>query len=136
MMRKLTFLAGFAAGYVVGARAGRDSYDRIADKAQQAWKDPRVQEKVGQVQEVAKDKAEQAQEAVMEKASGLAEDVKDRASSDGGAAGGSGETAGSASSADAEGAGVTPTLPSSTDPDAPSEAPTGRVTGYSGGPMS
>src|SRR5690606_17746432 len=136
MMRKLTFLAGFAAGYVVGARAGRESYDRIADKAQQAWKDPRVQEKVGQVQDVAKEKAEQAQEAVMEKASGLTEDVKHRASSSDGSTGGSGDAAESADATDAAGAGVTPTLPSSTDPDAPSQAPTGRVTGYSGGPMS
>lgn len=65
-MRKLTFLAGFAAGYVVGARAGRESYDKIAAKAQQAWNDPRVQDKVGQAQDAAKEKAGDLTETVTE----------------------------------------------------------------------
>ncbi|RZS89694.1 hypothetical protein EV189_1467 [Motilibacter rhizosphaerae] len=29
-MRRLTFLAGFATGYVLGARAGRERYEQIA----------------------------------------------------------------------------------------------------------
>lgn len=70
-MRKLTFLAGLAAGYVIGARAGRDSYDQVAEKAQRVWQDPRVQEKVGQAQDVVKDRAGDL-------AHGVAETVKDR----------------------------------------------------------
>lgn len=115
-MRKLTFLAGFAAGYVVGTRAGRERFDQIADKAQQAWKDPRVQEKVGQAQEVAKDVAGHAQEVVKDKAGDLVGAAK--------------EKAGTEDTTDA-GSQTPPTLS-----DAPSDTPTGRVSGYSGGPMS
>jgi hypothetical protein len=57
MAAKLTLLAGFGAGYVLGARAGRDRYDQIASKAQELWRDPRVQEKAGQAQRLVKDKA-------------------------------------------------------------------------------
>jgi hypothetical protein len=60
MAGKLSFLAGFGAGYVLGARAGRDRYEQIATKAQQVWQDPRVQEKAGQAQSLVKDKAGQA----------------------------------------------------------------------------
>ena len=56
MAGKLTLLAGFGAGYVLGARAGRDRYDQIARKAQALWRDPRVQEKAGQAQQLVKDK--------------------------------------------------------------------------------
>jgi hypothetical protein len=57
MAGKLTLLAGFGAGYVLGARAGRDRYDQIAGKAQELWRDPRVQQKAGQAQQLVKDKA-------------------------------------------------------------------------------
>jgi hypothetical protein len=67
MMGKLKWLVGFGAGYVLGARAGRERYDQIARKAQELWSDPRVQEKAGQAQQVVKEKADQAQQAVMEK---------------------------------------------------------------------
>ena len=33
----------------LGARAGRERYDEIADKANKLWTDPRVQEKVDEV---------------------------------------------------------------------------------------
>lgn len=56
MAGKLSFLVGFGAGYVLGARSGRERYDQIADKAQELWRDPRVQEKAQQAQEVMKDK--------------------------------------------------------------------------------
>lgn len=46
MVGKLTLLLGFGAGYLVGARAGREQYDRIATKARGMWRDPRVQEQV------------------------------------------------------------------------------------------
>ena len=44
MARKLTLLAGFGAGYVLGARAGRSRYDEIVGKARGVWQDPRVQD--------------------------------------------------------------------------------------------
>ena len=60
MMKKLTLLAGFGAGYVLGTRAGREQYEKIADTAQSLWKDPRVQEKADQAQDFAKQKADEA----------------------------------------------------------------------------
>ncbi len=46
MASKLTLLAGFGAGYVLGARAGRGRYDEIVGKARGVWQDPRVQDKL------------------------------------------------------------------------------------------
>jgi hypothetical protein len=57
MAGKLTVLAGFGAGYVLGAKAGRERYEQIAGKAQELWRDPRVQQKAGQAQQLVKDKA-------------------------------------------------------------------------------
>ena len=67
MAGKLKMLVGFGAGYVLGARAGRERYDQIAGKAQEWWRDPRIQEKAEQAQQVAKQKAGQAQQVVKEK---------------------------------------------------------------------
>lgn len=48
-MNKILLIVGAAAGYILGARAGRERYDQIADRANQLWTDPRVQEKVEEV---------------------------------------------------------------------------------------
>lgn len=45
-MGKLSFIAGFAAGYVAGARAGEARYDQIKLQANKAWQHPAVQAKV------------------------------------------------------------------------------------------
>lgn len=68
-MSKLTLLAGLGAGYVLGARAGRERYEQIASKVQALLNDPRVQEKASQAQHLAKEKAAQAQHAVQDKVS-------------------------------------------------------------------
>ncbi|WP_141014647.1 YtxH domain-containing protein [Nocardioides sambongensis] len=57
MSGKLMFVIGFGAGYVLGAKAGRERYEQITGSAQKVWKDPRVQEKVAQGEQVAKEKA-------------------------------------------------------------------------------
>ena len=67
MAGKFSFLVGFGAGYVLGARSGRERYEQIASKAQEVWRDPRVQEKAGQAQQLVKDKAGAAGSAVSEK---------------------------------------------------------------------
>lgn len=69
-MSKLSFLAGFGAGYVLGARAGRERYDQIADKAQGVWRDPRVQEKADQAQHLVKEKVSEAGSKVSEQVTG------------------------------------------------------------------
>lgn len=67
MAAKLSILVGFGAGYVLGARSGRERYDQIVGKAQELWHHPRVQEKAGQAQQVVQEKAGQAQHVMREK---------------------------------------------------------------------
>ena len=49
-MAKLSFLAGFGAGYVLGARAGRGRYDQIRRAYDHAKDDPRLQSAAGVAQ--------------------------------------------------------------------------------------
>jgi hypothetical protein len=52
---KLTFIAGFGAGYVLGARAGRERYEQIRRAWQNAKDDPRLQSIAGMAQARADD---------------------------------------------------------------------------------
>ena len=54
-MAKLSFLAGFGAGYVLGARAGRERYEQIRRGWQNAKDDPRLQSLAGMAQARADD---------------------------------------------------------------------------------
>lgn len=49
-MAKLPFLIGLGAGYVLGARAGRERYEQIRRAWSQAKEDPRLQEVAGMAQ--------------------------------------------------------------------------------------
>lgn len=75
MRNKLMLLIAAGAGYVLGARAGRERYDEIADRANKLWSDPRVQEKVEEV----KAKAPEVAHKVGDQAKHTAEDLKARA---------------------------------------------------------
>ncbi|MFC8302718.1 YtxH domain-containing protein [Specibacter sp. NPDC057265] len=57
MKAKLSFLAGAALGYVLGTRAGRESYEKIKASAQQAWSKDAVQDTVATVQDTVKTQA-------------------------------------------------------------------------------
>ena len=61
MRGKLLLVVGLAAGYVLGAKAGRGRYDAIKRVTGKFWGDPRVQRQVqnveGRAMEFAKDKA-------------------------------------------------------------------------------
>ena len=46
---KLSLLAGAAAGYVLGARAGRERYEQIAAGAQKLWESKPVQKQASKV---------------------------------------------------------------------------------------
>lgn len=59
MKSKLTFLAGMAAGYVLGTRAGRGSYEKIKASAKELWNNDAVQATVSHVQVSVKDQAGQ-----------------------------------------------------------------------------
>ena len=54
-MAKLSFLAGVGAGYVLGARAGRERYEQIRRAWAQAKDDPRLQSVAGMAQARADD---------------------------------------------------------------------------------
>jgi hypothetical protein len=51
MAGKLWIATGFAAGYVLGSRAGRQRYEQLAEAARRVRDDPAVQSAVGAVQE-------------------------------------------------------------------------------------
>ncbi|TFV92921.1 hypothetical protein E4P40_00595 [Blastococcus sp. CT_GayMR20] len=54
-MAKLSFLAGFGAGYVLGSKAGRERYEQIRQAYAQAKDDPRLQSLAGMAQARADD---------------------------------------------------------------------------------
>ena len=47
---KLALLVGAAAGYVLGARAGRERYEQIAENAAKVWESKPVQKQVANAQ--------------------------------------------------------------------------------------
>ena len=49
-LHRMAFATGFAAGFVVGARAGREKYDQIVKIARAAAEHPAVQQAAGAVQ--------------------------------------------------------------------------------------
>jgi len=51
MRGKMMFLAGAAAGFVLGTRAGREKYEQMMTVARKAMDNPSVQEAGGQIQE-------------------------------------------------------------------------------------
>ncbi|MHA7208441.1 YtxH domain-containing protein [Arthrobacter sp. MDT1-65] len=64
MKNKLVFAAGMAAGYVLGTRAGRESYEQLRSKAQKLWNDPKVQDKVSSTTGTLKSKAPAVQDSL------------------------------------------------------------------------
>jgi hypothetical protein len=74
-MRKLVLLAAFAAGYLLGARAGRERYDQIMARLDGVRNDPRVQEKAHQAVDLAREQAPVVAEKVTHAASDAAAKV-------------------------------------------------------------
>lgn len=64
MIKKLTLIAGFGAGYVLGAKAGTGRYDQIVAKANELIGRPAVQQAASTVQSKAGDLADKAVETV------------------------------------------------------------------------
>ncbi len=56
-MGKLTFIAGLAAGYVLGARAGKQRYEQIRRTSGKVWNSGPVQKQVFTAKEAARTKA-------------------------------------------------------------------------------
>src|SRR5688572_33010518 len=57
MRGKLGLVIGLAAGYVLGARAGRERYEQIKAQVDKVWNLEPVQEQVGKAKEFAKSTA-------------------------------------------------------------------------------
>ena len=74
-MNRMAFTAGFAAGYVVGARAGRERYEQIVKLARQTAELPAVQQAAGTVQAQAQKVGGQLQEKVPQMAQNAAHSV-------------------------------------------------------------
>lgn len=77
-MSKLTLLTAAAAGYVLGARAGRERYEQIAAGARTVARNPKVQSAKQQTQSVAAEKAAAAGSVAAEKAKQAASTVSDK----------------------------------------------------------
>ncbi len=77
MKAKALMLVGAAAGYVLGARAGRHRYEQIASTARRVWNNPSVQEKAGQAQEFAMAKAPEVQETLGQAATKVTSKAKE-----------------------------------------------------------
>lgn len=56
MRGRILLCVGLAAGYVLGARAGRERYEDIKRAASKLWNDPKVQHQVRTAGDFAKDK--------------------------------------------------------------------------------
>ncbi|WP_432497322.1 YtxH domain-containing protein [Kineococcus auxinigenes] len=75
MKGKVLFLVAGAAGYVLGARAGRERYEQISSAASRAWGNPKVQSTVSDLEGKATDVAKQAGAKAQEKVSATAGSV-------------------------------------------------------------
>jgi hypothetical protein len=70
-MSKISFLAGLAAGYVLGSRAGHDRYEQIKQAARSFAENPTVQQAAGAVQAQATGLASTAGSKISERVPGL-----------------------------------------------------------------
>jgi hypothetical protein len=79
-MKKMTILLAGAAGYVLGARAGRQRYEQIASGARSVMKNPKVQSATQHAQDAVSHQAavvgEKAKDAVSSAASTAADKVR------------------------------------------------------------
>ncbi|MGB3828631.1 MAG: hypothetical protein WA962_07610 [Ornithinimicrobium sp.] len=76
-MSKLTMAAAAAAGYVFGARAGRERYEQLSEKAESLWNNPTVQKGKRRAQDKAKDATSDGTESSLSDTSGHQDDNSD-----------------------------------------------------------
>ncbi|MCW2724730.1 MAG: hypothetical protein JWN35_1651 [Frankiales bacterium] len=78
MIRKLTLAAGFGAGYVLGARAGRQRYDQIVAKAREFAGRPEVQDATHNLQQTASQLGDKAKATVNETVAAVGDKVGEK----------------------------------------------------------
>jgi hypothetical protein len=64
MTGKLSLALGFAAGYVLGSRAGRERYEQLVAAGRELWSNPTVQSTAGVLQAQANDLVAKAKHTV------------------------------------------------------------------------
>lgn len=79
-MGKFSFVLGAGVGYLLGARAGRQQFEKIKDASKTVWQDPRVQQGVQKVEDRVGQVARDQGSAVTDKVAGL---VKSKIGSEG-----------------------------------------------------
>lgn len=75
---RITFLSGFAAGFVLGARAGRERYEQIKRVGRSVADSPAAQQAAGAVQAQAAGFAKAAKQKVTDRVPKLAETARDK----------------------------------------------------------
>ncbi len=75
MVRKLTLLVGFGAGYVLGAKAGKERYSQIETKVRDLMGQPAVQDFTSNVSATASSAADKAKATVNEKVEAASDKV-------------------------------------------------------------
>lgn len=71
MKGKILFVVGLGAGYVLGARAGRERYEQIRRAALNVWNQPAVQQGVDTVKDFAKTRVGDLGDTVLDGVKGL-----------------------------------------------------------------
>jgi hypothetical protein len=79
MRHRLVFFAGLGAGYVLGARAGRERYEQLVKLARKAADSPAVQQAAGAVQAQAADLAKSTKSKIAGQVPKLAGAARSRA---------------------------------------------------------
>jgi hypothetical protein len=79
-VKKLSVLVVGAAGYVLGARAGRERYEQIKTQANKLWSNPKVRSTVDDVQTQAKQAGADVGSKVSSKVADVAGEAKSKVS--------------------------------------------------------
>jgi hypothetical protein len=87
MKNRIVFVTGVAVGYVLGARAGRGSYEKLKTHANDLWNNPKVQETVSETTGALKNRLPDVQEKAAEAVKKAQETVTGLVSSKGNGAG-------------------------------------------------
>jgi len=82
MVRKLTLFVGFGAGYVFGAKAGKERYSQIEAKVRDLMGQPAVQDFTSNVSATASSAADKAKATVNEKVEAASDKISANTSDD------------------------------------------------------
>ena len=76
MLKKLTLVVGFGAGYVLGAKAGKERYEQIEEKFREIAGMPAVQSATANAKDTASEAAETAKQTLNDTAGKVSDKAK------------------------------------------------------------